>query len=218
MIWKTISRLAKQSAAPLLIAIVYAVWVYVDRGDRARATDATTAFGGAFFFCMWILGQYFRTSKQLTDSEYFEKLSAGIEDINKSIRDLQTKYGGPPTRIDSMRAPSLEFMTRARILVRQGDVLPALLLAGLAFEHAIRAKADRMGFDLHKSSSIVQILQKIEEQLGAGAKNELKTLWKLRNQIVHANPGAAAELQNRPDLLDYFEGGIGMLGPERDPF
>lgn len=215
-LWKTIWRLGKQSAIPFLISIIYAAWVYWNKSDKAHATDAIAAFGGAFFFCTWLTGQYFRAAKQLADSESFDKLSAGIDDINTSIKQLNAAVAVAPATASPQSSP--ELLSQARQLVRNGNVLAGLLQAGLAFEQAIHAKARRIGLCRQQFRSIPQMLQRIEEQLGPDAHQELQTLWKFRNQIVHADPQASEALQLRPELLDYFESGVKMLAQDRDAF
>lgn len=217
MIWKTLARLARQSAAPFFVSLGYAAWVYHSKGTAAKATDAVSAFGAAFFFCMWLVGQFFRTSKQLADSEHFNRLSAGIEDINRSIRELQA---APPVIISTHAPPSpvTQLMAQAKHLVQSGHVLAGLLQAGVAFEQAVHEKANRIGIKSSNFRSTSQLLTKIEEQIGPGANNELQALWKLRNQIAHADSDASSELQNRPELIRYFENAIDILTPERDPF
>lgn len=217
--WKTIGRLVKQSAIPLLISAAYATWVYFNKGSNAHPTDAISAFGASFFFCMWLLGQFFRTSKQLSDSESFDRLSAGIGEINKSIRELRampSPNASPIGRV-SIPSPPNQLMLQARELAKNGHVLAALLQAGVAFEQAALSKAARMGLYRHNFHSFPRLLQKIEEQLGPGAKTELQSLWKFRNQIVHADPQASEELQQRPELVDFFDSGIRMLDSDRVP-
>jgi hypothetical protein len=215
--WKTIGNLAKQSAIPLVISTIYAGWVYLNKGDKVYATDAISAFGAAFFFCMWLLGQFFRTSKQLSDSENFNSLSAGIEDINNSIRELRA-LPVPAPMSSSAPPPSNQLMVQAKQLVQSGHVLAGILQAGVAFEQAVHAKAQRTGLHRQNFHSFPQLLQRIEEQLGPGAGKELQALWRFRNQIVHADSQASEELQQRPELVDFFDSGIKMLGPDRDAF
>ena len=217
--WRAIGRLFKQSAIPLIISGIYAGWVYFDKGDEARATDAISVFGATFFFCMWLLGQFFRTSKQLSDSENFNRLSAGIEDIHNSIRELRTTPTPTPTPTPSATPDQAnQLMAQAKHLVQGGHVLAGLLQAGVAFEQAVHAKAQRAGLHRQNFRSFPQLLQRIEEQLGPGASKELQVLWKFRNQIVHADPQASEELQQRPELINYFDSGIKMLGVDRDAF
>jgi len=223
--WKTLWRLFKQSVIPLAVSLAYATWVYASKGVNAKTTDAVSAFGAAFFFCMWLLGQFFRTSKQLSDSANFNRLSVGIEDINKSIRELRSSAtpqpAATPTSSVSPSAASAQIgqlMTQAKQLVQSGHVLAGLLQAGVAFEQAVYAKAQRAGLDRQEFRSLPQLLRRIEDHLGPGANQELQVLWKFRNQIVHADPQASEELQQRPELVNYFDSGIKMLGPDLDAF
>jgi hypothetical protein len=45
-------------------------------------------FSGTFFFLMWMVGQYLRTSKEINDSSNYTNLYAGIADIQKAISNL----------------------------------------------------------------------------------------------------------------------------------
>lgn len=220
MFWKTIGRLAKQSAVPILISAVYAMWVYFNKGDKAQPTDAISAFGASFFFCMWLVGQFFRASKQLSDSDNFNRLSAGIDDINNSIKELRAipAANAVQATVPAPAPPANQLMLQARQLVQSGHVLAGLLQAGVALEQAALAKAQRMGLYRQNFRSFPQLLRRIEEQLGPGANTELQTLWKFRNQIVHADPHASDELQHRPELINFFESGIKLLAADGDAF
>lgn len=114
--------------------------------------------------------------------------------------------------------PGSELFTQAKQLVDRGSVLAGLLQGGLAFEQAVHDKAKRMGLERKDYKALPHLISEIERQLGPGAQREIQVLWKLRNQIVHADEEAAKQLQKQPDLIKMFERGIQMLGPANDAF
>lgn len=214
-LWRALLQLLKQASIPAALSAGYATWVYSERPEGAPLTDWITPFAGAFFFSMWLLAQFLRTSKQISDSEHFEKLTASLADITTSIKELKAIPHAPRGH----GAPQVnELITGAKEIATRGHVLAGLLQAGLAFEQALQQKARRMGLDRGRHRGIQALIEEIERQLGPGASRELHMLWRLRNQIVHAEPEAAEELQSQPELIDMFSAGISMLGPERDPF
>ncbi len=221
----TVVRLAKQSVIPLLLAAAYATWAFSE-SDGASATAWLTPFGGAFFLCSYFVGQYLRTAKQVGDSKKFSdietgiadakmSMAAGLADIKQSIADFKAVQVAVPHQ----GAPlSNHLFQQAKGIAQGGNVLAGLLQAGLAFEQAIHDKARRMGLDRREFRSLPELIARIERQLGPGAEREIQVLWKLRNQIVHADQEAVAELQRRPDLMSMFERGMELLDASRDDF
>ncbi|MBV6855145.1 hypothetical protein KWH45_17180 [Xanthomonas campestris pv. mirabilis] len=226
---KAFLRLTKQSAIPLVLSLSYSTWVYASK-QNATLVEATSSFAAAFFFFMWLAGQFLRASKQIADQDNFDRLSAGIDDIRASVEDLRANRTAPSgagtapsgaSTAPPLSGPAMGFLTQARNLVESGHVLAGLLQAGLVFEQAVHAKAQRIGLyhgkPHNKLRNVPALLRAIEDQLGPSAKRELQLLWRLRSQIVHADPEAATSLQNQPELLNFFETGVALLGLERDP-
>jgi len=211
-----LQRLLKQSAIPLVLSIAYASWVYSGNTDSKSLTGWITPFAGSFFFCMWLMGQFLRTSKQPSDAEQFSQLSVGLAEINQSIGELksasQRNLSVPEPRQSS------QLFAQAKEIAGRGDVFAGLLQAGVAFEQAIHDKAKRQGLNRKEFRSLPHLIREIESMLGPGAKREIEVLWRLRNQIVHADEAAVQELQNQPGLIHSFERGIEMLSAERDAF
>lgn len=210
---RTLWKLLKQASIPATLSASYATWVYSERPDGASLTDWITSFAGAFFFSMWLLGQFLRTSKQISDSDNFDKLTASLADINASIRELKAI---PPVAAGAAFAS--ELITEAQTVAANGHVLAGLLQAGLAFEQALQQKARRMGLDRGNFRGMPALIGRIEKELGPAAGRELQILWKLRNQIVHAEPEAADELQSQPELISSFASGIDLLGSNGDSY
>lgn len=209
--WKVLWKLVKQSTIPFLISILYATWVYSSKPAPAPFTDWITPFAGSFFFCMWLLGQFLRTSKQVSDAETFTEISAGIAEINKSVSELKAASVARP--LVSTAQPNRLFV-QAKELVHNGYVIAGLLQGGLAFEQAVYDKASRIGLNRSEYRSLPRLIAEIEKSLGSGAQQEIQVLWKLRNQIVHADEEALEQLQHQPELISMFERGIEMLGQE----
>lgn len=212
-IFKVLGHLLKQAAIPFILSAAYATWVYSAKVGIVSLTEWITPFAGSFFFLMWLLGQFLRTSKQVSDSKSFSGLFAGIAEINKSVAELRASGMG-----GALATPQLEgeLFLHAKQLVKQGSVLAGLLQGGVAFEQAVHDKANRMGLRRNDYKVMSHLVSEIEGQLGPGAQRELQVLWRLRNQIAHADEEAVRQLQQQPELIEMFERGIQMLGPIYD--
>lgn len=200
-------RLFWQSWPALVAAVVWGITLYLSKepADRSLATFVG-AFASAFFFLGWLMTQYLRVEKQIDDSTQYEQLQAGIDDVKASIRDLHRQ------RVQDVKPPlNTSLMTEAIETVKSGRVLAGLLLAGVAFEQAVRDRALREGIEVLPRTPTQQLIRDLREYLRPEVIAELPPLWKLRNQLAHVNLDAAEELQQRPELLKHFEWAVGEL-------
>jgi hypothetical protein len=85
--FKVLRKLIAQSWPSAALALVYAWWEFSSLPSAQRTwASFVHSWGVTFFLIMWFVGQWFRTSKQISDSEQLASLQSGI---NKSLSLLQ---------------------------------------------------------------------------------------------------------------------------------
>lgn len=219
MDWKHVGavslKLLKQSGVPLVVSAIYATWSYTEKQPNASPTDWITPFAASFFFCMWLIGQVLRASKQLKDSDAFKDLATGQAEIRDLLEDVKR---GTITAAAGEAESSSELLQQSSLLVEQGNVLAGLLQAGVALEHAIRDKARRTGIELRGSNAIRKAIDRIGIEMGESVKVQLHTIWSLRNRLAHADLDAISELRDNPEVIRNYEEVIGLLASEHDAF
>lgn len=198
----------KISGIPLALAISYAMYGYFSLDEEKRSiTTLINYFAAGFFFLMWLVGQYLRTAKQIDDSANYEDLQAGIEDVKKSILKLHSLQG------QKAETPvvSNSLLNAAEKAINSGHVLAGLMQAGVAFEQAVIAKVESLGYYSGKRIPVYKAIRSLSNVMDESIIGELLAVWKLRNQLVHLSPEAAKELESRPELYNYFEWAISEL-------
>ena len=86
---KVLRKLLLQSWAPALLALIYAGWEFSSLPAQQRSPAGfIRSWGVTFFLIMWFVGQWFRTSKQIVDSEQLTAIQQGID---KSLQLLQDR-------------------------------------------------------------------------------------------------------------------------------
>ena len=236
---ETLRRVLIEFWFPALIASMWTAY-----SVPTTLTGAVNTWGLTFISVAWITGQLFRIRKQarvekdlgsietrlaglvgkLEDqtkevlSHLDQELAAGHEEILRSIAELKKTQTRLP-QVEPPRPPYIyegRLLDEARTLVEGGYVFAGLLTAGLAFEQAVRHRARRLGVDAADELPVAQLLRILQRSFNRGTSEELRALWKLRSQIVHATPDAARELASQPELIKYFESAIDSLTRERD--
>ena len=87
--WRVVRKLVRQSWVPALVALLYAAWDFSSIQPSQRTVAAfVKTLGGAFFVIMWFVGQWFRTSKELTDSEQLGSLRQGLDRSLTMLQEL----------------------------------------------------------------------------------------------------------------------------------
>ena len=198
----------KISWLPLVLAISYAVYSYISTVDEERTIKvAINYFAAAFFFLMWLVGQYLRTSKQIDDSANYQDIQTGINDVKESVDKLHNFQLEKPDTSELVNP----LLYGAKLAVEQGHVLAGLMQAGVAFEQAIINKVGVEGFYRGSRVPISKAIWSLKNIMDKSVVKELQIVWKLRNQLVHLSPEAAKELEASPDLIEYFEWAISEL-------
>jgi hypothetical protein len=140
--WNVLKRLAIQGCVPFGLAVAYAFWDYYTAVPEGRTTaNWVKSFGLAFFFLMWLLAQWLRTSKQLLDAEHQSTTHELLHQLNERVAAFSAERPpaiGPATPAPRENVPATEDVVH-RIL----DEVPksphgALLLLGAALERALR--------------------------------------------------------------------------------
>ncbi len=209
---KVLLRQLQISWIPLLLAVAYASIAYcMATADKRSVMTFVNYFSGTFFFLMWIVGQYLRTSKEINDSSNYANLQTGILDLKKAISKLQAFSFQQPKTTATFENPLLATAKKA---IDSGFVLAGLMQAGVAFEQALLAKADKLQIARDNRTNVSQILNRLKDFYDQGTINEFYAVWKLRNQLVHLSNEASIELEKNPSLFKYFEWAIKTLESE----
>lgn len=210
---KVLLRQLEISWIPFLLAIAYASIAYFSADVTKRSImTAVNYFSATFFFLMWIVGQYLRTSKELNDTSNYSSLQTGISDLQRAISKLQTLT--PQTETTSPVSSDNTLLKNAKSAVDNGFVLAGLMQAGVAFEQAILSRANRLQIPRDNRTTVAQLFNRFRDFYPDGTIREFFAIWKLRNQLIHLTEEAAQELEKSPKLINYFEWAINEL--ERD--
>lgn len=211
---KVLKRQLQISWIPLLVAIVYAaIAYYSETEDKRSIKTLVNYFSATFFFLMWIVGQYLRTSKELADSSNYSTLQTGIADLQRAISKLQS-YTFQSSKTTTTVPTGNSMLSSAKKALDNGFVLAGLMQAGVAFEQAIYSKADRLQIPRDNRTTVSQVLSRLKEHYDINTIREFYAVWKLRNQLVHLTDEAAQELERSPKLIKYFEWAINELDNE----
>jgi hypothetical protein len=211
-IWRVTKRLFRNSFLAILIAVLY-TFSAVDSQPNINWTFQLILkeFLLAFFFLMWFVSLWIRTTKELTDSTNYSTLQTGLVEIKEAITNLQSQ---PPANIQTgHKGTKNDLMLGARQAVDRGFVLAGLLQAGVTFEQSIIAKAEQLGIQ-KTNNHVANIIKQLRDYYDHGTVQEFFNIWKLRNTLVHLTPEAAIELNKSPQLIKYFEWAVSRLEEE----
>ena len=193
--------LLKQLRYPVALAAVYGLWDWYESGKSFSFGAYLKLTMPALFFIMWIIGLYQREKKRTDDRESFGSLTTGLQSLTELVKKLSTApHAGsaPPAAVSTSFSSAL--MTQAMNVYSSGYKLAALLQAGVAFEHAVRAFAQRHGVEQADVMPLLRILQKIDFLLPQGWRGEFHVLRQIRNQLAHASEHELDRIE-RPDLV-----------------
>ena len=207
---KVLFRQLQISWIPLILAITYASIAYFTvQEDKRSFMTFVNYLSATFFFLMWIVGQYLRTSKELNDKSNYQNLQTGIDDLRSAISKLQSfTFATSPKTLSKTEN---KMLSNAKSAIDSGYVLAGLMQAGVAFEQAIISKAERLGIQQDRRLTVSKLLNELKHHFDRGTIAEFYAVWKLRNQLVHLTDEAAMELENSPHLIKYFEWAINEL-------
>lgn len=162
-----------------------------------------TTFIGSFMSSLAVMSilasQWFRVAKQFRDQENHGNLRqdvAGLTELAQRIHAAQTgaglvpvgglEAGGPgigQQDIQLAQSPD-EYFAQARELLRIGQGLPAMWMAAMGFERAVRDAA--AASSSASNPSLMQTVRSLAGHIGsAKIVEELLLLTRLRNQLAH---------------------------------
>lgn len=209
---RTLARLARESAIPLFIAAAYASWdTYTTQGGL-KIAPFIKVFGSAFFFLMWLVGQYLRVRKQLHDRELLSSINADVQAIRASLsaRETAAEEQTPVMAEESpiSDAAARDLFQQAQDALSNKLLLPSLLTAGAAFEYSVRQAARRVGIS---EGPLRFMIEQLKPHLPKGIFTELQALREARNKIAHLQNVPASQAIDPDTLLKGYRWAISVL-------
>jgi hypothetical protein len=230
---RVIFRIIREAMLPTCAAIAWGIFV---GASKPSWIDGVSAAGIGFFFVLALQGQILRIAKNVRDEERgdqvlsrFDMLDRGYATMHETLTALQgqgltTKEPASSSSVTAnesksdSRSDALEptgwrwFFAQAEHLLEQKQNFPAVLMAAVGFENAVRTAAQSFGFDSGRRS-IGQILRQLAQepvyQIDLGW---LYTLNKTRNTFVHgANEAPAVSNKEARELINAFSTGTAYL-------
>lgn len=210
---KVLGRLALQSLAPLVLAATYASWDYQTAAESSKtAAGWVKSFGIAFFFLMWLTGQWLRTSKQLSDAEQLTTIQRLLQDL-KSATDAATSESSSPAvtgpSVARENIPATEDVVRRVLDELSKSKNGALLLLGAELERALRQLLWASGWqqglsnpNVTNSIAHLQAMGVLPANLGGSVRLFLDT----RSRLLHGR-GVVPER----DIVAAIDSGVHVL-------
>lgn len=222
---KVLKRLLVLSWVPFLLALAYAFWDYFSSpSDSRTAAGFVKSLGIAFFLIMWFVGQWLRTSKQISDEDQLSQLSsikADVEAIKEAITKTATtpSPAAVPEPIEAPAAPPTSptavstsiadpvagaLYSEAEAAMDAGLSNSALLSAAVAFEHSLRRFAESKNIPGAMKIPVPRLIGLLGGAVDRSVLEELSALWHVRHAIVHMRGEQLLEPQKARSLLDSF--------------
>jgi hypothetical protein len=202
----TLWRFFKQVFVPALMALAYAFWEQhsLKPGD-ASAAGFVKAFGTAFFFLMWFVGQWFRTSKQIADESTHTKLDELQAMVSRLGAVTEEPIQGPPNgeTLGFVVRPQLEEPIARVHEELQKSTKGALLVVGAQIESELRKLLWATGWISgvgHPSigKSVAHLVE-----LGVVAPNlasSVKAFLAIRNPLLHGRGVPDSDVAKAVDI------------------
>lgn len=178
---RTLGRLLLESLPALIIASLFTAWTYCSATDRESiaATDLVSRFGAAFFFVMWMVGQYLRVSKQLGIEAFLAEIREGVNHIRDALPT--PTQPAEPALLPSTGAivATRALLTEAESTLEAGNPRAALMVAGAALEEAVREFARARGVADWDRASPSALMRTIGGVLSPQGRQALHAMWDL---------------------------------------
>jgi hypothetical protein len=209
---KVVKRLGAQGWAPFVLAVMYALWDYYSTAPESRTiAGLLKSWGVAFFLIMWFVGQWFRASKQISDTEQLSSIQSGVAAIRDALGQA-AEAPVPPAVPEPIAEPIAHALfSEARAAMEAGLTHSALLTAGVALEHSLRRFAEAHNIYETKRLPITRLLDRLRSVVKPSVLEELGNLWRVRNAVAHARDEEVVEPQRARTLLDSFGWAIRFL-------
>lgn len=201
----------KQLFVPALVAVGYGWYDLVQSKEPITAFALVKAAGPALFLISWFIGLVLRTKKQATDANAFQGITDEIHSLRELLHEVEVQNPDPPPPRPTGPQGDADLMGQAFLLAQGGHSLAALLLAGVAFERALREFAHRIDLVEAERVPLLKILQWGRSFLPKDWDAELHRLRMIRNTIAHAPQSELDELGNVEGILDAYATAIHRL-------
>lgn len=204
---KVFKRLLAQSWAPFLIAIAYALWDYYSAlGSSRTVAEFVKSLGIAFFLVMWFVGQWFRTAKQISDSERLSSIQESIDQLSLKAESAAAQM---PALVSHKNVATATADAAGDDAVRRVlEEIPrslkgALLILGAELERELRELLWSSGW--HQGVGKATITRSIEqlEKLGVVSSNlggSVRSFLDIRNRFLHGYGVADNEVLRAIDI------------------
>jgi len=215
-VFRVVWHSLRQAALPLVGALAYSVWSYCKTGQLEAAV---TKFGGTAFLLMYFQGQFLRSAKQLDDADQFRSLSEKLDNLTGTLRqqvEAQAADGGEnagnqPATTPTIRDPvSRELLGEADAVIQAGNTFAGLLTASVAFDHAVRNAAARVGYPGSTGRNLASLIDFIGSHAGPGIASELHILRDARNRLAHLH-GEPPNLSQADRIWNGFRWAVAFL-------
>ena len=205
---KVLRKLAAESLLPALLAFAYAVWELSSLQPAQRtAVGFVRSFGTAFFLIMWFVGQWFRASKQMSDSQQLASIRDGVDKLQKMIEvgaSDSPEISRPATNDPTVALVPPNEEPISRVL----DEVPkspkgALLILGAELERELRQLLWSSGWIQGVGKATITRSVEHLVELGVLPKHlggSVKAFLDVRNRMLHGYGVTEDEILRAVDL------------------
>lgn len=213
--WKVLVVFLRDSAVPAAVAAAYVWWAQHSAATPPSWPDMVQRFGVSYFFLMWFVGQFSRVAKRLDDRGQLQQIQADIATIKSKVTaaptaaDVEVESQATIQTIVDPTARAL--MSEALSALQNGLHTSALVTAAVAFEHAVRSRAARLGIESGKSAPVARTLDLMTGTLGSATVADLRGLWRARNRVVHLTEEQVSDPGIARSVFQSFLWGVRLL-------
>jgi hypothetical protein len=218
-------RIAFETALPTLTAVVWFVKNFI--ASTGTLFGALTAAGLAFTAALYVQGQVLRMAKNVRDERDADEFRNSFESIRQAIAELNRKPTSSSVEEGYVVAREIDHSllkeTRAALKPEKrfdgdeanraldtGLYQSAAVMSGIEFERFIRETAERLGIE--RSLTLIRVVGLLAHILGdKELTNELRTLVRLRNTIVHESSGMDISEKDARQITSRFNRAIGQI-------
>lgn len=212
--WPHLKVVLSQTWFPILLAFGASIYDWKVSNKSFHIIGFMKIFFPTLFFIMWFVGIYERAKKRNHDKDSFEGLNTGLQSLTSLVNELKHSRQPQPVAIDgSLESPSFSrsLMDGAKRIFNEGHKLAALLQAGVAFERAVKAFAEKKGLKEAEQLPLLRILQKIDFLIPEAFRGEIHMLRKIRNRLAHASTGELENIGDADLIFHTYDQAISAL-------
>jgi hypothetical protein len=221
--WPIARRILGEIAIPAACGAVWGLLAY--NQGKTSFESASTGFA-AFFFIFFLQGQVLRVAKNVSDKQNADEWRSSFASIQEGLNSLKKAESGnitinvpagelrvtphPPTASTAPTSHSADLFEQARRMFGSDFFQQSAIAAAMAFETAARNAGARHGLPPNKPmTEMVRQIATLEgnKQL----EEELLTLVRLRNSLMHSTSRDPITGDKAQELIDAFERGAKRL-------